>query len=302
MNRIMIIAPPCLESSPSSGGKGAPLANAAAALVAAGLPGRLERSGARIERIEHPLLADSDPPGDPIEALGAYNGLIARTVSSAVDGGAFPLLVGGSCSHLPGMIGGLQHSLGATSRIGLLWLDAHGDFNTPRTSHSGMLGGMPVAVTVGLCHAPWREGAGIAAPLPTNRIMMIDVRNLDAEEEALIRATDVQVVRFASETEFSQAIEAVRDFAAAVDHLYVHIDADVLDASLQPNHPTLEPDGLSVAQTLMLVEAAMEPGTVVAFGVVSINPEEPGGRISLRSGMELIEGGVARWLSAGSRV
>jgi arginase family enzyme len=132
--------------------------------------------------------------------------------------------------------------------------------------------------------------------------MMIDVRNLDAEEEALIRATDVQIVRFSNDAEFSRAIEVVRAFAARVDHLYVHIDADVLDASLQPNHPTVEPDGLSVAQTLALVEAAMEPGTVAAFGVVSINPEEPGGRISLQSGMDLIEGGVTRWLSAGSRV
>jgi arginase family enzyme len=75
----------------------------------------------------------------------------------------------------------------------------------------------------------------------------------------------------------------------------VHIDADVLDASLQPNHPTVEPDGLDVQQTLAIVGAAMQSGKVVAFGVVSINPEEPGGRVSLRSGMELIVGGVSRW-------
>jgi arginase len=294
---ITIVAPPCVEAGPLRQGRVSGLAQAGAALEEAGLYGQLEWLGVQIDAVQRPVLADDETTGDPVTGLGAYGGLIAGVVGEAIRSGSWPVLTGGSCNHLPGMIGGIQQALGATTRLGLLWLDAHGDFNTPNTTLSGMLGGMPVAVVAGLCHAAWREGAGIAAPLPANRIMMIDVRNLDAAEETLIRATDVAVVRLGEEGSLEAVIERVRAFADSVDAVYVHIDADVLDASLQPNHPTVEPDGLDVAQTLTIVGAAMHSGKAAAFGVVSINPEEPGGAISLQSGMELIVGGIAQWAS-----
>ncbi|MEZ4614225.1 MAG: arginase family protein [Caldilineaceae bacterium] len=81
----------------------------------------------------------------------------------------------------------------ARRRIGLVWFDAHGDFNTPKTTISGMLGGMPVAVAAGLGYANWRLGSHIVAPLPTERILMVDVRNLDPLEEQLIHATAVAI-------------------------------------------------------------------------------------------------------------
>jgi arginase len=294
---ITIVAPPCVEAGPLHQRSVSGLAKAGAALEQAGLYGRLESLGVQIDAIERPALPDDAATGDPVADLGAYGGLIAGVVGEAIRSGSWPVLTGGSCSHLPGMIGGIQQALGATTRVGLLWLDAHGDFNTPSTTLSGMLGGMPVAVVAGLCHASWREGAGILAPLPANRIMMIDVRNLDAAEETLIRATDVGVVRLGEEVSLDAVIERVRAFVDSVDAVYVHIDADVLDASLQPNHPTAEPDGLDVAQTLVIVGAAIHSGKTVAFGVVSINPEDLGGAISLRSGMELIAGGIAQWAS-----
>ncbi|CAN5554387.1 arginase [soil metagenome] len=297
VKRVTIIAPPCVEAGPLRQGRVSGLAKAAAALEQAGLFGRLESLGLHIDAIERPVLSEAETTGDPIADLGAYGGLIAAVVAWTIQSGSWPVLTGGSCNHLPGMIGGIQQALGATERLGLLWLDAHGDFNTPNTTLSGMLGGMPVAVCAGLCHAQWREGAGITAPLPASRILMIDVRNLDVAEEALIRATDVSIVRIENEGGLDMVLQRVREFVDSVNSVYVHIDADVLDAPLQPNHPSVEPDGLDVQQVLSIVEAAMESGKVAAFGVVSINPDEPGGDISLESGMELIAGGVSRWVS-----
>lgn len=302
VKRVTIIAPPCVEAGPLRQGKVSGLAKAAAALEQAGLFSRLEALGLQIDGVERPVLSDAETSGDPVADLGAYSGKIAGAVCAALQSGSWPLLTGGSCNHLPGMIGGIQLARGAATRLGLLWLDAHGDFNTPATTLSGMLGGMPVAVASGLCHAVWREGAGISAPLPADRIMMIDVRNLDAAEEALIRVTDVSVVRVAEEGGLDRAAARVRAFVDSVDSVYVHIDADILDASLQPNHPSAEPNGLDVRQTLAIVDAAMQSGKVVAFGVVSINPEEPGGAVSLQSGMELIVGGAGQWVSRGSGV
>jgi arginase len=200
------------------------------------------------------------------------------------------------------MVGGLEQAYGPTARIGLIWMDAHGDFNTPRTSYSQMLGGMPVAVVAGLCYPNWREQAGISAPMPTDRIVMIDVRNLDDREEALIRATDVTVARF--EDDFgTSAIEAAIDaLADKVDYLYLHIDSDILDISLQPNHPTGEPNGPDAATVDGLIEHIMATGKVVALAVVSINPEEPGGAISLASGQQMMRTGLASWAAAGANV
>ncbi len=256
----------------------------------AGLNTELAKLGYPVEAVVGLPAVESD---DPIAALGAYNAGIATAVVESLARRSHPVLTGGTCTLLPGMIAGLQRALSPETRLGLLWLDAHGDFNTPVTTPSGMLGGMPVAVVAGLCFPVWREGCGMTAPLPTNRIMMVDVRNLDREEEALIRATDVHVVRYQE----ADALTRITAFAESVDALYVHIDADILDSSLQPNHPTAEPDGLDVEQTLAIVEAAVRGGTTVAVGLVSLNPDGPGGETSLASGFELLVGSLHRWLA-----
>jgi arginase len=186
------------------------------------------------------------------------------------------------------MLAGLQRAYGSTSRVGLVWFDAHGDFNTPKTTRSGMLGGMPVAVAAGLCHPLWREGAGMAAPLPTDRIVMVDVRNLDPEEAALVDATAVTVSQLVEGKQGPTAEEAIAALAERVDHLYVHVDADVLDARFQPNHPTVEPDGPDLDRTLAAIRAALATGKVRAYAVVSVNPDGPDGATSLASGMAML--------------
>ncbi len=281
--RLTIIAP--AAAHPATG-----LNAAADAFQSAGLTDQLANLGITVASTDRP--AGTTLP-DPIAALAASNAAIASSVAAAGNANTLPVLTGGTCGYLPGMVAGLQQTLGPGTTLGLLWLDAHGDFNTPRTTPSGMLGGMPVAVVAGLCHAEWREGAGMTAPIPTNRIMMVDVRNLDPEEEQLIRATDVQIVRLHE----SDAHERIAAFAESVDALYIHIDADILDASLQPNHPTVESDGLDVAETLSIVETACRHGKLVAFAVVSVNPEGPGGSNSLQSGLALLTGGLQIWAS-----
>ena len=85
---------------------------------------------------------------------------IAAAVAAGVRAGRQPLLVGGNCTGVPGMVGGLQQGHGPLTRIGLVWIDAHGDFHTPRTSADGLLGGMPVATVAGFCQPSWRRATG----------------------------------------------------------------------------------------------------------------------------------------------
>ncbi len=267
-----------------------PLGGASRAYLESGLTDDLAGIGAEVELVAFPAIPDGAGTDDRVLNLGVLNAAVAEAVAASLDSGALPLLAGGTCNHLIGMLSGLQAHFGPTARIGLLWLDAHGDFNTPRTSRSQMLGGMPVATAAGLCWPEWRERAGMTVTLPTDRIVMVDVRNLDPDEEVLLRATDVEIARFGEEFDPRPVTDAVRRLARRVDHLYVHIDSDILDASLQPNHTTAEPNGPDLA--------AAATGKVRAFAVVSVNPEGPDGAVSLSSGKAMLLDGAAALIHA----
>ena len=75
-----------------------------------------------------------------------------------------------------GVLSGVQMAKGADARIGVIWLDAHGDFNTPETSYSGILAGMSLSIIAGLSGPNWRRAARMAAPIPTSRILLAGVR------------------------------------------------------------------------------------------------------------------------------
>jgi arginase len=299
---LQVVSVPCLEATPASGHRAAGLAEAADAFVATGALDELAGLGASVAGRARPVLDAAALTGDPVVNLGRYNALVADAVADGVALGARPLLLGGTCNHLIGMLAGLQRGYGPASRMGLVWFDAHGDFNTPRTTRSGMLGGMPVATAAGLCHAPWRELAGQAVPLPTDRIVMVDVRNLDPEEATLIAATDVAIARFGDEGASEEIEAAVAALAGRVDHLYLHVDVDVLDVSEQPNHPTAEPYGPTLAATEEALARVMATGLVRAFGVVSVNPTGTEGAISMRSATALLRAGIAAWAEEEARV
>lgn len=243
-----------------------------------------------------PEMPASAPDVDDEEGrLGALNGAIADQVAAGRRTGRAVLLAGGNCHHATGVLGGLQDSHGTSAHIGLVWFDAHGDFNTPRTTLSGMLGGMPLAVCAGLALPRWREGAHIAAPLPTDRIILTGARNLDAPEEVLLHATDVVMAAPAPGFPGADLAQAVADLSARVDLIYLHIDADILDASLQPNHRTGEQRGPDLAQTLDAVETVMATGKVAAYAIVSVFGRGEGREISVASGSALLRGGLEAW-------
>lgn len=242
--------------------------------------GRLDFEGAAVD--------------DPIASLAVMSGRIAAEVANGMRAGRDLLMVGGNCTSVPGMVGGLQQALGPTIRIGLVWFDAHGDFNTPRTTPSGMLGGMPVAVAAGLCHPSWRAGAGQLVPLSTDRIVMVDVRNLDDDEAQLIRASDVTTVPIRG-PELQAAVERL---AAETDLLYLHIDLDVLDAALVPSHRTPEPHGPDVAETMAALGTVLDTGRVRALALVSVCSVESRGEVSLASATELLRACLGRWATS----
>lgn len=246
-----------------------------------------------------PTLSDGAYREDPVGTLGTIGGQIADEIAAGLGANRKIIMAGGNCNGLPAMIGGLQSGLGPTTRIGLVWFDAHGDFNTPKTSLSQMLGGMPVAVSAGLCYGDWRIASRQEVPLPTDRIVMVDVRNLDPDEEKLINATDVDVVPVAGDA-LKQSVERL---AEKVDVIYLHIDLDILDSSFVPTHRTKEPNGPDVETTLAAMKTVIDTGNVEAIGMVSVYPNGDGGDIAVRAASDLLRESVRHWDTvAGGRV
>ena len=268
------------------------------ALDAYGRSGVYETAVVPYEVVEPQMPEEKRLPDEP-DNIGLLGGAIAEAVAHGRRAGRAILMTGGDCSHIAGVRGGLQDVHGASVRVGLVWFDAHGDFNTPKTTLSGMLGGMPVAVCAGLAFPRWREMSHMVAPLPTDRIVMVDVRNLDAPEEALIKATDVVIAAAAKGFAGVDLETAVSALADRCDMLYLHIDSDILDERYVPNHGTKEPNGPDMAQVLAAVDTVMATGKVAVTAVVSVYGEGEGSETTVASGVELIRGCLDAWRQYG---
>jgi arginase len=245
--------------------------------------------------VVEPQLAEDQRTGEPTDDLGLMGGVIADEVASGLRDGKGVMMVGGDCSHITGVFGGIQDVYGPDVKVGLVWFDAHGDFNTPKTTLSGMLGGQPVAVSAGLAYPRWREMSHMRAPIPTDRIVMVDVRNLDEAEAQLINATAIRIAAPAPGFPGDDLNEAIQDLAQRCDLIYLHIDSDILDQAYVPNHGTREPNGPNMDQVRDAIETVMATGKVIAYAVVSIYGEGEGHETSIESGIELLRSGLDSW-------
>lgn len=161
--------------------------------------------------------------------------------------------------------------------------------------HSGMPGGLPVAVCAALAHPGRRVRPHVVAPPAIDRILAIDVRSLDPEEEQLICASDITIATTGSGFPGADLANSVADLAACRDLLYLHIGSDILDALLEPNHGTRESNGPSMAPELSAIETVMATAKVAALNVVSILWRGSGSAISASSKIELIGGALQLW-------
>ena len=209
-------------------------------LVAAGLPRRLRDLGCDVQIS---TVAWTGACDHEIGAAFAVNALLAQYVRNAVAGGRFPLVLAGDCSATLGALGGL-----GTERCGVIWFDAHGDFNTPETTVTGYFGGMPLAIAVG---RGWRSLVSTIpgfAPVPESRVVLAGVRALDPQEAELLVQSCVTVIR-ADAIRRDGARVALRPGLAAlngVGRVHVHLDMDVLDPTEVRANRYGEPGGLTV--------------------------------------------------------
>lgn len=207
------------------------------------------------------------------------------------------LIVGleANCNVLLGMLAGLKYDAeGNEQRVGLVFIDAHGDFNVPETTLSGMLGGMPVAVAAGHALHNIRKTSGLTEPLPMEHFVWGGVRDLDPLEADRFEEYEVRQFTVEDIRSLSDGLKRQMDaLSGRVDAIYVHIDMDVLDPAEVPGHDLAVSNGpgsedLAEAMTLMFSDPK-----AVAIGIASTpaGPLDPEG-VSRQAALNLIEGAI----------
>ena len=200
-----------------------------------------------------------------------------------------------NCNDLLGMLAGLKYDAeGNARRVGLVFIDAHGDFNVPETTLSGMLGGMPVAIAAGHALHNIRNTTGLAEPLPMTHILWGGVRDLDPLEADRFSEYEVQQFSVQDIRELSPGLKTqFGDLADSVDAVYVHIDMDVLDPAEVPGHNLTVPDGPSSKELATALMWMFENPKTAALGIAS-TPSfnlDPDG-VSRQAALNLIEGAI----------
>lgn len=196
-----------------------------------------------------------------------------------------------------GMLAGLQHSdpAGGPRKVGLVFVDAHGDFNTPETTLSGMLGGMPVAVSAGLALHNLRLKSRLDPAIPTEHIVLAAVRDLDPLERELVEGSDIQMLTTQDIRDRSENLHAqMRRLSEETDIIYVHIDMDVLDPREVAGHPLTVPDGPTSAELAAALTEMFRYEKVAALGIASTpaGENDPDG-LSREAAYRLVEGALA---------
>ncbi|BBL94024.1 MULTISPECIES: arginase [Thermus] len=192
--------------------------------------------------------------------------LVLKERLAALPEGVFPIVLGGDHSLSMGSVAGAARG----RRVGVVWVDAHADFNTPETSPSGNVHGMPLAVLSGLGHPRLTE---VFRAVDPKDVVLVGVRSLDPGEKRLLKEAGVRVYTMHEVDRLGVAriAEEVLKHLQGLP-LHVSLDADVLDPTLAPGVGTPVPGGLTYREAHLLMEILAESGRVQSLDLVEVNP------------------------------
>jgi arginase len=222
------------------------------------------------------FLSEGDGSAKYLAPIAAACGELARRVEQALDEGRFPLILGGDHSIAIGSLSGL----GAAYRKreaswGALWVDAHGDFNTPETSPSGNIHGMALAAACGYGRRELTALYGDFTKLEAAHVALVGVRDLDRKEKDLMRQAGLRVFTMTEVDRLGiaqTAREIIAFFRERVDRLHVSVDMDALDPLIAPGVGIPLTGGFSYREVLLLSEELAASGLLGSAEVVEVNP------------------------------
>jgi arginase len=239
---------------------------------------KLEELGYQVEdmgNVEVPIAEMckvTNPKLKYVDCIIPMSRRVAGAVATSMQAGHFPLVLGGDHSLSIGSIRGAARN----RKIGVVWLDAHADFNTDQTTPSGNIHGMSLAALCGLGDKSlvqlWDETIPVIDP---TRIAIIGARDLDPGEKKNLKEAGAMVMGMEQVDRFGMVAvveKAIEHISRDVDGLYLSLDLDALDPQHAPGVGTPVPAGLTQREAHLACEMIAETNLLIGMDVVEVNP------------------------------
>ena len=250
----------------------------ASAIRYAGLNDQLRRLGYSVNDIGNIVVPqpESQPIGDPhvkyLEPIVQVSEDLANTVTSALRDGEFPLVLGGDHSIALGSITGVAR---VHRDIGVIWIDAHGDFNTHETTPSGNIHGMILGALAGFGHPSLVGVCGWSPKINTRSIVIVGARDLDPPERELLRQQEIHVFTMTDidQRGMSEIMRETVEIASQASHgFHLSLDMDSIDPREAPGVGTPVRGGLTYREAHLAMEVIAASGRMVSMDAVEVNP------------------------------
>jgi len=218
---------------------------------------------------------------DPMNVVGTtfeLNRRLAIRVSAVSKAGRFLLVLAGNCNSCIGTLAGV-----GSAGLGVIWFDAHADFNTPESTVSGYLDGMGLATVTGHCWNKLAQTVSGFTPVPETNVVLIGARDVDpAEQDRLKRSAIAQISADAiRRTGIEEsALPALDLLQQRTRQVYLHIDMDILDMQIARANVFAAPGGLSVQEVIDAIQLIKNRFTIRACALTAYDPAvDPEGRV-----------------------
>lgn len=274
------------------------------ALRIAGLGAAIRAMGYTLEReedifvpaMETRELEDSKARYKP-QILSVCTELAVR-VKELMDGGTFPLVLGGDHSIAMGTVSGVAaHYRDRGEEMGLIWFDAHGDMNIPGVSPSGNIHGMPLAHLLGRGDPDLAGILGFSPKLNPDKVVLIGIRDIDAGERRIIHESGIHVFTMRDIDEHGMAKVARKAMDIVTNGtagFHVSFDVDGCDPTVIPGSGTLVPGGVRYREAHLLLEYCADSRKLTSMEVVELNPFMDQGNISAERTLHLITSALGK--------
>ncbi|HEX9657300.1 MAG TPA: arginase [Bacteroidota bacterium] len=219
--------------------------------------------------------------------------IIAQKVEKIMSHGHFPLILGGDHSIAIGTVSGVAaFAKKKRKRIGVLWVDAHGDINTPATSPSGNIHGMPLAALLGLAPPELSSIGGEFRKVEPANVALIGIRSLDEGEKKFLKREGVHVYTMSDidrqgiHRVMKKALSKITD---GTDYVHVSFDLDAVDPSIAPGVGTPVKGGLDYREAHLVMEFIADSEVMTSLEIVEANPILDEHNTSAQFAVELVQ-------------
>lgn len=236
-------------------------------------PGRIWADGFEEKLIQsghmvttHRIVTDCNKSLTDIQSAFQINTILSKAVADTRREGMLPIVLAGNCITAVGTLSGIHEK-----QISILWLDAHGDFNTPETTTSGYLDGMALSIACGKCWKSLSFKDPLFQSISEDKVILLGARDIDPEEAQNLEASKIKIVSIDTVRRNGYTIPEMKKNIE--NTLYIHFDADVIDAGIGKANQFAAPNGILPNEIKNILRWSASNFRIQALAVTAYNPE-----------------------------